>query len=285
MNGKRAALLSIASLSCLLALAALAAAQKTGNSANNQPPEVTIPHSEYLTIVSKYVDDTFYIEVTLPFTYQDSTAMRYPVLYGGDADDAFNLSEMTRLLGVGDPRYPEVISVGIAYGVDWQSKENMRERDFTMAKQEGKPSGGASAYAAFIRNELIPLIESRYRVKTGDRTLGGGSLGATFCAYCLFTQPDLFNRYVLLSPGLREDVYRLEETYAAAHADLPAIVYISAGTLDSYCLPHAKRFYDLLQKRQYPDLRCTLDIFEDESHVSGAFMGYLKGLRWVYEQK
>jgi len=79
-------------------------------------------------------------------------------------------------------------------------------------------------------------------------------------------------------------VYRLEKTYASDHKDLSAIVYIAAGTLDVKCLDHARRFEELMKKRQYPGLRYTLEIFEDESHPSGAFIGYVKGYRWIYGQ-
>jgi len=49
-------------------------------------------------------------------------------------------------------------------------------------------SGGSDKFLDFIAKELIPFIESNYRVSTGERCLGGYSYGGLFSLYTLFTR-------------------------------------------------------------------------------------------------
>jgi len=183
----------------------------------------------------------------------------------------------------------------------------------------GKPdrriaTGGALAFLRFIREELKPLIEQKFAVDASETTLVGMSLGGLFAITTLFTQPDTFKRYLVCSPSLwwNQDNFRhYEEDWARAHQDLPARVFIAAGgeerhdkvepkfraaspelqpLLASFLNPdghhllaeHVEALVPQLKARNFPSLRITGKIFEDETHESVYPRALVMGLRTLF---
>jgi predicted alpha/beta superfamily hydrolase len=96
-----------------------------------------------------------------------------------------------------------------------------------------KVSGGGPKFRDFLERELIPWVDREYRTVPGDRTLVGHSYGGLFSSWVLVTKPELFQRYVVVSPSLWYDdhlVSGLEERYAASHRRLSARVYLCVGS-------------------------------------------------------
>ena len=92
---------------------------------------------------------------------------------------------------------PEAIIVGITWGGVNPNPDILRRRDFTPTKEGNNPVGGdAGKFLSFIKNELIPFIDSKFKTKPRDRTLMGCSLGGLFTIYALFNETGLFNRYI-----------------------------------------------------------------------------------------
>ncbi len=50
--------------------------------------------------------------------------------------------------------------------------------------------------------ELIPYVNRAYRVDPDDKTIMGLSFSGLFPTYLLFTETDLFEHYVIVSPSL-----------------------------------------------------------------------------------
>jgi predicted alpha/beta superfamily hydrolase len=61
--------------------------------------------------------------------------------------------------------------------------------------------GGSAFFRRFIRDELIPAVNERYRT-TDERTIVGESLAGLFIVETFLTEPTLFTRYVALDPSL-----------------------------------------------------------------------------------
>jgi Putative esterase len=101
---------------------------------------------------------------------------------------------------------PDALIVGIGYPVTGTLTDmlyrvmHLRMRDFVLDREESGeafmqeyfpiappiPSGNGLGFMQFLRQELIPLIESDYRADPADRTLLGHSMGANFALYTLF---------------------------------------------------------------------------------------------------
>src|SRR6185436_10984183 len=91
-----------------------------------------------------------------------------------------------------------------------------------------------------IADELIPHIDNVYATIPGDRTYYGHSLGAAFGLSTLFTQPGLFNRYILSSASVHHrdsnDFLLREARELIAPPEPPAVarVYLSVGTEEEF---------------------------------------------------
>ena len=126
---------------------------------------------------SSVVQRDYEIMVSLPRKYSESGT--HPVLYVLDANGAFPIAvEMTRFLSFDPSMKEEPIIVGIGYPVGryWNTIPH-RTRDFTPTahpetvarwgkEYEFTPdgSGGAAKFLQALAEEIIPLVEGRYRI-------------------------------------------------------------------------------------------------------------------------
>ena len=281
---------------------------------SHEYPEVTIPNTESRTLYSSIVGQKFRISVALPHTYSSSND-NYPVLYLPDAIAAFGIvTETSRTLNLAR-ELPEIIVVGIDYPVrDYRESLGVRFRDLTPSVNnewldeniEGFSeffcvelktygTGGAGKFLKCIQEELVPMIETNYRVTPGDKTLFGASLGGLFALFVLLHQPQVFSRYIIASPSIWWDdkiTFEFEKQYAAHYTDLPATVFMSVGSLEepddepdeSAMRTNMQRLAKLLQGRKYQGLNMKTHIFENETHGSVGPAAVSRGLREVYHQ-
>ena len=64
------------------------------------------------------------------------------------------------------------------------------------------PSGGGIAhFIQFMKNELIPYIETHYRTDP-YRIFSGHSLGGLCVLYAFIHEPELFNAYIGISSSV-----------------------------------------------------------------------------------
>jgi predicted alpha/beta superfamily hydrolase len=276
-----------------------------------RPKLVTIPNSEVRTLASSIVNQTFKICVALPGGYDASDEL-YPVLYLLDANGFFGMvTETARMLQI-LLQAPEMLVVGIGYPVDgFQGTQGLRVRDLTPTPDsewvEGLQSvhhgqlavagsGGAGQFLSFITEELTPFVRSNYRADPENAAIAGHSFGGLFALYALFHATDAINRYLISSPSIWWDpaaVRQFEADYAVSRSDLPAKVFMSAGTQEEDLVPpfrdapaafvsHVRSFAAHLRKRGYDGLELTTQIFEDESHVSVVPGAMSRGLRVIF---
>jgi predicted alpha/beta superfamily hydrolase len=138
------------------------------------------------------------------------TSKRYPVLYLLDGDSHFHsvtgiMDQLTR-----NDLCPEMIVVAIP--------NTDRSRDLTpthsLKLPDGteqdflKTTGGAENFTSFIKQELIPYIDSHYGTSP-YRILTGHSFGGLFAINTLINHPDIFNSYVAIDPSMWWDKRKL----------------------------------------------------------------------------
>jgi uncharacterized protein len=61
--------------------------------------------------------------------------------------------------------------------------------------------GGSAAFRTFLRTELIPLVNAKYRT-TAERLIMGESLAGLFTVETFFLDPDLFDTYIAFDASL-----------------------------------------------------------------------------------
>jgi predicted alpha/beta superfamily hydrolase len=185
----------------------------------------------------------------LPYGYSISDTS-YPVLFSLDANRSYGIvNNMVNILSFPHNEIPSLVVVGIGYPMqgleDWVVG---RVRDFTaIINRETEEywhsmydikvkTGGAAQFMEFLCNELIPFIETNYRVSGSDRSLFGYSASGRFVLNTLFHHPEKFKRYFAGSPSISGDnaiLFKNEEEYAASHKDLPVRLFMSAGSRES----------------------------------------------------
>lgn len=165
------------------------------------PAEVPPPHDTF-TVASRHLHETRRVNVYLPPGYgPEGQGGAYPTLYlpdgGVKQDFPYLANALDRAIRAGTVR--PMLLVGI------ESTERGRDMTgpTTVASDSGIAPrvGGSAAFRAFIADELIPAIESRYRVDP-SRGIMGESLAGLFVVETLFVQPGLFDTHLALSPSL-----------------------------------------------------------------------------------
>ena len=260
-------------------------AHVTGAEAVGYPP-VALPGTQVRGIRASSIDQEYKLHIYLPAAYADSARV-FPVIYLTDSDAYFGLvRSMAANLRYGN-MIPDVVVVGIAYEEDVQSYLRKRERDLLPAADPNHPgSGGAGKFLSFLEEELIPFIESEYRVDPGDRTIMGMSGGATFALYALCDSPEIFGRYIIISPYLvygQEVVLDLEDAYAARHDSLPVHVYSAMGSLEpAFAIDPWRQLVGRMQGRDYEGLELRCETLEGLSHMDIVFSAYARGMKEVF---
>lgn len=261
--------------------------------------QVRIFHSDRVRI-------DYELYVSLPRDYETKSDS-YPVIMILDADYCFAMTYgIVRLLVDHDELAPAIL-VGIAYpGVAKQKQGPIyklsRTRDYTPSHVENdgygygeqyqKFSGGGDHFLDFVTQELAPYLEREFRVRPKDRTIIGYSFGGLLASYALLTRPDLFQRYLIVSPSLWWDghlLLRLEEEKAPIRKDISARAFFSVGELeDKDQMPMVKDLKDFVNKlnsRRYPGLHTNVWIATDESHHSVFPGAVMRGIKWIFDAR
>jgi len=271
-----------------------------------------VPAVQTHLIESDYVDQTFQIQVMQPLMLKGSLE-RYPVLYLTDGNELFDVAKGIAHCLQGSGQVQRFILVSIGYpGDNPFAGDILRGRDLTPNRRaeisgfprsspiegvSGIPAGhkhwnGADDFLQFIRHELVPLIESQYPALNGNRGYFGHSLGGGFGLHALLSQPGLFNRSIISSPGViwEGDPHGIEpaETCISSGRRLDSKVFVSVGGEEEFQPAYARSqfcsgFYRLTALlRRIPGLELTSRLFPGETHASVWPFAFSHGVQAVF---
>lgn len=237
------------------------------------------------------------LNIYFPEGYTKNDTIHYPVIYllDGGADEDFihtvGLIQYNTFSWIN--RIPQSIVVGIA-NID-------RKRDFTFpttveAEKKRFPTTGSSGkFIEFIAKELQPYIDKTYKGNK-TKTIIGQSLGGLLATEILFTQPNLFNKYIIISPSLWwNDGSLLKQNPKILDADFqPKIdIYIGVGKeglvtagsqhvmeIDANILAD-KLKYDKKNK----NLKVYFDYLPEEDHATASHPALFNAFRLLYPKK
>ena len=211
------------------------------------------------------------LNVYVPEGYADSTS-RYPVVYvldGTKNEDFPHIAGLMQYMNMYD-LFPKSIVVGIA------NAGPSRSHDFTSPTHNDSdrvwvPNGGGSAaFITYIEKEVQPFVMQHYRT-SGQRTIIGQSLGGLLGTEILFTKPDLFDDYILVSPSLWWDNGSLAagaDAWVKAHATLPKRVYIAVAPDDAMMQAQVDQVVAALRSNAAPPFTWWYVPFPEESHLT-----------------
>lgn len=220
----------------------------------------------------------YYIEVSLPRSYYETDTRQYPVIFLTDADYCFNMAkDLTLVLG-----WPqrEVIVVGIGYGSPERLRA-LREAEYGDVSDEYGERGWVQLLK-FIEKQLIPQVESEYRINPYNRTLYGWSLGVQFSTNVIEENPFLFQNYIIGGGG-RRAAY-VDNLYNK-WPELPVNIYFGTGEKDGN-LHIMMNFYDNFAAKDFSGLQTKLELYPGLAHemiTKGVLLD--RGMKWVYSRK
>lgn len=185
-----------------------------------------VPHGSVSTRWQKstVLKRTERIVVYLPPDYGKSSE-RYPVLYlvhgSGDVPESWvNAGHANFILDnlIAEKKArPMIVVMPAGHAIPYD------------APRGGRPSNN-EAFEQYLTKEVIPFIESTFRVAPGsqNRALAGLSMGGGHTIYTGFRHPDLFSALGMFSPGLPRD-----SDVTPPPAKSVKLIWISCGDQDT----------------------------------------------------
>lgn len=248
---------------------------------------VTIPNTEVRQLQSSATGRDYDIYIRLPDGYTQDQAKQYPVIYSLDGQWDFKMLDSICGGLVYDKFMPNVIIVGITYSGEGADYGGLRARDYTPIRDVlFGGAGDGPKFLAFLKEQLIPFMESNYRVDPSQRVLMGSSFGGTFTLYALFSDPTLFQRYLAGSPVVvygDRFAFQQEAEYASSHTDLPVRLFITVGGAEDLAYP-VQEYMQVLRERNYQGLLLETLTVEGEGHASNKPESYNRGLRFLFQK-
>ena len=223
---------------------------------------------------SSIVGDSFEIYTSLPKSFDASK--QYNVVYYCDA----NLKSGKVLRNfLSSSQYDDKLSNTIFIGVGHIGNYHiLRRRDFILPTIKGTDTVGRSVnygqvekFYSFLKDELIPSVNSKFKTNQSNNSILGHSLGGLFAFYCLFKSDDLFSKYFALSPALWIDKYSIYK-FNKIKEGFPDKKYIYVVSGGREVMNHirkgtnsAKRFLD---EKKYSNLRYNYKVEKGKTHNS-----------------
>lgn len=210
-------------------------------------PQVQTTHQidpereRHFSISSSITGIEYPLHIYLPRDYAESDK-NYPVVYATDGQWIF--SGFSHII---DRKNKDLILVAIEQGPN-----NRRATDYRLP--------GVHNYFAFLTAELLPLIETDFRVDPTNRTLIGTSYGGILAGLAPLIddiENPLFKHYLSFDPSFYEHqnaTLSLEQERFNASNRLGITLFLSSATLrgnDAF----VTWYQDILEQRQYSGLR------------------------------
>jgi len=235
------------------------------------------------TVRSTKLNETRPIYVSTPDGYENGTG-RFPVLVLLDADDQpqFRLAVANVGFLASRGTIPRTIVVGIPNGKD-------RTHDLTpaatgSASKNFPSAGGATAFADFIVDEVMPLVRSKYRTSPAT-ILAGHSFGGLLALEVATRRPGAFTGVIAMSPSLWWNDSSLVASYydALSKVSKPERVFVTSGGLEGDIDRPTTRLALRLDSLKSSTIAFGHRRYPDDTHGLTPAPSLVDGLRFVFE--
>lgn len=241
-------------------------------------------NGDYFKHDSTIVDRPFHIYVSLPEGYNAQGRERYPIVYLLDGDSMFPILATNHLFLNYDEGLPKAIIVGIAYG-SFEPAINKRGYDFSMPAADSQSNqGGAPAFQKFLKEELIPKVEQRYRVDSSRRVLFGQSRGGYMVLYSAFTEPDLFWGRIASNPTFDPGRKLFFSPAKEAKREGLGLVVASGSREEPKRRNAALEWFGHWAERDNAPWQVKAITIEGGTHAANSTDSYRAGMLWLFEE-
>ena len=235
---------------------------------NEAPPSDPIPEHETFKIASNQVGEERIINVWTPSDYKTSTDS-LPVMYmadGGVKEDFPHIANTLAKL-IKEKKIKPLLLVGI--------ENTQRRRDLTGFTEVAKDKeiapvvGGSEKFRAFIKDELFPEINKRYRT-TVEKSIIGESASGLFVMETFFLTPEMFDNYIAFDPSLWWNNHYLVRTAKEHLAKFPSTekrIWF-AGSNAQDVSPFTKELAEILKAENKENIKWKFSDEPKEKHTT-----------------
>ncbi|OEZ85061.1 ferri-bacillibactin esterase BesA [Janthinobacterium sp. HH104] len=239
---------------------------------------------ESFNIDSQALQEKRHINVYMARAWDTAPDAPLPVLYmpdGGVAEDFLHVAGLLQVSVANGTMRPFML-VGM--------QNTQRRRDLTGPTNSAEDRkiapvvGGASAYRAFIRDELMPEIARRYRT-TGETAIVGESLAGLFVVETYLLEPQLFDHYLAFDPSLwwnRGALPRQAAALLAKGKPGKRSLYLASSSESGIAI-EVQRLADVLEKQAPSGLQWHVEKMPEETHGTIYHPAALKAFRAVFK--
>lgn len=250
---------------------------------------IELVQHDVLTIDSKIKGTGQVLYVHKPLGYDQEPEKRYPVIYVLDPEERFAHTLMAQefLSAYTNSAVPASIIVGV--------KSADRYFDFSPKTGNGwtvpafiKNAGGAELFRTYLSQELIPMIEKKYRTAP-FRVIVGHSMGGLFALETLLKQSDLFKAYIILDPSTFWNNGEIVDQFIEQAKNLNITagrLFLADGlvpeSMEVKLEPNQERLEKYLLTNPLPNLSYKYLGLRGESHNEMPFQAVYQGLKAVF---
>lgn len=176
------------------------------------PPPGTLPHPrlrKHTAFTSRFLPGERDITVYLPPGYEEQPERHYPLLILQDGQNLFDPT--TSFIPGRTWRVAETADEAIAAGevepLVIAGVANAGERriaEYTPTHDWKLGGGEAGSYSDLVLQELMPFLQTNYRLRSGPEStgIGGSSLGGLVSLWMGLQHPEIFGKLAVLSPSV-----------------------------------------------------------------------------------
>jgi predicted alpha/beta superfamily hydrolase len=204
------------------------------------------------------------------------------VLYmpdGGLAEDFIHIAGLLQV-SVGNGTMRPCLLVGI--------ENTERRRDMTGPTENAEDRkiavrvGGSASFRKFLRDELMPQVEQRYRT-TKERAIVGESLAGLFVVETLVLEPELFDTYIAFDPSLWwNDAKLADQAIERVAAKAPQRKRLFIATSVDASIPVTRRFLAALGPNRPERISWRLEEMPEEKHSTIYHPAALRAFRALF---
>ncbi len=214
------------------------------------------------------------VKIQLPRNYEENQEKVYPVFIVLDGDYLFEVV-------AGNVDYysywedmPEALIVGI-------NQVNTRDTDNYYSEQNSLPVETGAEFFEFIGMELVPFLESEYRIADFRVAVGHGET-ANFINYFLLKDRPIFSAYIAISPFMAPDMLNYIPERAGTLGS-KTFYYMATSDNDlKEIRADANELNESLSAVNNENFIYTFDMFEGPTHYSSPTYALPRALESIF---
>lgn len=227
---------------------------------------------ERVTVPSAVLDKPHELLIYTPPSYDYNKSQSFPVLYVVDGDYNFHyLTGLIELWSNISAFMPEMVVVGLSGG-DTHSYRKSAKPPLEPKSGEGD-AGHADVLLNAIKKEIMPFVDKNYKVNDFE-ILGGHSIGGLFVTYAAVHEPQMFDRFIAVSPSLWWQNELMKDHVAQLLVNSPELAVHLYMTLANEKGMGVHGFVEMLESQRRKSFDFKFKQFPDETHGSVGLASY-----------